>query len=109
MLSTYVIFQQDALAERQLALLEKEISSKQKTGPQDPVIKRFVKGFGSPTGYKPLFILFFLFFFQQFAGIYITIFYAVTFFEVSFRLSLCGFEFSSEGGLTQSTIIVRIN
>uniref|UniRef100_A0A0A9YXN9 Facilitated trehalose transporter Tret1-2 n=1 Tax=Lygus hesperus TaxID=30085 RepID=A0A0A9YXN9_LYGHE len=72
---------QEALAERQIVILEKEISSKRKTGPQDPVIKRFVKGFGNPTGYKPLFILIFLFFFQQFAGIYITIFYAVTFFQ----------------------------
>lgn len=36
-----------------------------------------------PTGYKPMVVLFFLFLIQQFSGIYITLFYAVTFFEVS--------------------------
>ena len=36
-----------------------------------------------PTGYKPMVVLFFLFLIQQFSGIYITLFYAVTYFEVS--------------------------
>lgn len=45
-------------------------------------------GFFRPTGYKPMIILFFLFLIQQFSGIYITLFYAVTFFQVS------GYEFS---------------
>lgn len=40
-------------------------------------------GFFRPTGYKPMIILFFLFLIQQFSGIYITLFYAVTFFQVS--------------------------
>ena len=39
-------------------------------------------GFRKPTGYKPLIILFFLFFIQQFSGIYITLFYTVTFLQV---------------------------
>ncbi|XP_031627835.1 facilitated trehalose transporter Tret1-2 homolog [Contarinia nasturtii] len=38
-------------------------------------------GFFRPTGYKPMIILFFLFLIQQFSGIYITLFYAVTFFN----------------------------
>lgn len=40
-------------------------------------------GFFRPTGYKPMIVLFFLFLIQQFSGIYITLFYAVTFFQVS--------------------------
>lgn len=40
-------------------------------------------GFFRPTGYKPMIMLFFLFLIQQFSGIYITLFYAVTFFQVS--------------------------
>lgn len=40
-------------------------------------------GFFRPTGYKPMILLFFLFLIQQFSGIYITLFYAVTFFQVS--------------------------
>lgn len=38
--------------------------------------------FLKPTGYKPMMVLFFLFLIQQFSGIYITLFYAVTYFEV---------------------------
>lgn len=41
-------------------------------------------GFFRPTGYKPMIMLFFLFLIQQFSGIYITLFYAVTFFQVSY-------------------------
>lgn len=40
-------------------------------------------GLLKPTGYKPLLILSGLFILQQFSGIYITLFYAVTFFQVS--------------------------
>nr|CAD7264583.1 unnamed protein product [Timema shepardi] len=40
-----------------------------------------MKGFLKPTGYKPMLVLSGLFFFQQFSGIYSTLFYAVTFFE----------------------------
>ncbi|XP_063985688.1 facilitated trehalose transporter Tret1-2 homolog [Diachasmimorpha longicaudata] len=39
-----------------------------------------VRAFFKPTGWKPLLILFLLFLFQQFSGIYITLFYAVTWF-----------------------------
>lgn len=40
-------------------------------------------GFKKPTGYKPLTILFFLFLIQQFSGIYITLFFSVTFLQVN--------------------------
>ncbi|KAL0101856.1 hypothetical protein PUN28_018418 [Cardiocondyla obscurior] len=39
------------------------------------------RGFLKPTGWKPMAILFLLFSFQQFSGIYITLFYAVTWFQ----------------------------
>jgi MFS family permease len=38
-------------------------------------------GFLKPTGYKPMIILFFLFLIQQFSGIYITLFFAVSFLQ----------------------------
>ena len=38
-------------------------------------------GFLKPTCYKPMIILFFLFLIQQFSGIYITLFFAVTFLQ----------------------------
>lgn len=44
--------------------------------------KSKLRGFLNPTGYKPLLALFGLFVIQQFSGIYITLFYAVTFFQV---------------------------
>ena len=40
-----------------------------------------IRPFFQPTGWKPMFILFLLFSFQQFSGIYITLFYAVTWFK----------------------------
>ena len=40
-----------------------------------------LRGFLKPTGWKPMLILFLFFFFQQFSGIYITLFYAVTWFQ----------------------------
>lgn len=53
--------------------------SKQGFFKSNKTIREFMK----PTGYKPMVVLFFLFLIQQFSGIYITLFYAVTFFEVS--------------------------
>ncbi|XP_023288156.1 facilitated trehalose transporter Tret1 [Orussus abietinus] len=40
-----------------------------------------LRAFLKPTGWKPMCILFFFFLFQQFSGIYITLFYAVTWFQ----------------------------
>jgi hypothetical protein len=39
-------------------------------------------GLGRPTGFKPLLVLFGLFFFQQFSGVYTTLFYSVELFKV---------------------------
>lgn len=39
------------------------------------------RGFLKPTGYKPMVILFWFFLIQQFSGIYITLFFAVTFMQ----------------------------
>ncbi|KAJ8949171.1 hypothetical protein NQ318_021662 [Aromia moschata] len=72
----------ESLAELQLNLLQKEHQQKLEklslmgTGP-GAKFREFFK----PTGYKPILILFGLFFFQQFSGIYITLFYSVTFFQ----------------------------
>lgn len=44
---------------------------------------KWIREFMKPTGYKPMLVLFFLFLIQQFSGIYITLFYAVTYFQVS--------------------------
>jgi hypothetical protein len=73
----------EGLPERQLAAMDKDNSAKNQTMPEDSIFRRFFKGFSKPTGYKPALILLMLFTFQQFSGIYITIFYAVTFFQVS--------------------------
>lgn len=51
----------------------------QREGFQNSKWAAFIK----PTGYKPMCILFWLFLIQQFSGIYITLFFAVTFFQVS--------------------------
>ncbi|CAG9772328.1 unnamed protein product [Ceutorhynchus assimilis] len=72
----------ETLAELQLHLLQKEHEIKLEEASRKGTgfmvkVKKFIK----PTGYKPLIILFGLFFFQQFSGIYITLFYSVTFFE----------------------------
>lgn len=40
-----------------------------------------LSGLLKPTGYKPMLILFWFFFIQQYSGIYITLFYAVTYFQ----------------------------
>ncbi|KAF5303314.1 hypothetical protein FQA39_LY10053 [Lamprigera yunnana] len=73
----------ESFAEMQLAYLQKEDMLKKE---QDA--KLLGKGgmtrlqlFFRPTGYKPFLILTGVFFFQQFSGIYITLFYAVTFFK----------------------------
>lgn len=78
-------FQNETLGELHLHALQKE--HQQKLEEQAKVTgnsrTRKFKEFLKPTGYKPLIILIGLFFFQQFSGIYITLFYAVTFFRVS--------------------------
>ncbi|RZC37799.1 facilitated trehalose transporter Tret1 [Asbolus verrucosus] len=70
------------LAELQLALLQKEhelkmIELSRREGNRAMMkVREFIK----PTGYKPLLILVGLFFFQQFSGIFIFLFYSIAFF-----------------------------
>jgi facilitated trehalose transporter len=80
----------ESLADMHLRLLirdnEKRIAEKEKNLNHDGSQKSKWAGFKKPTGYKPLTILFFLFFIQQFSGIYITLFFSVTFLQVSFNM-----------------------
>lgn len=79
----------ESLADMHLRVLirdnEKRIAEKMKNLNSDGSQKSKWAGFMKPTGYKPLTILFFLFLIQQFSGIYITLFFSVTFLQVSNR------------------------
>lgn len=75
---------QVGLAEERLAELVKEHESKKDTiNHNGSSFVKLCQGLLKPNGFKPLLLLTFLFTFQQFSGIYVTIFYAVTFFKVS--------------------------
>ncbi|CAH1118306.1 unnamed protein product [Phaedon cochleariae] len=73
----------ESLAELQLSLLQREHQTKleEQAWKGEFGAKAKMMEFLKPTGYKPLLVLFGLFFFQQFSGIYITLFYSVTFFQ----------------------------
>lgn len=61
--------------------------------------------FLKPTGWKPMIILFVFFLFQQFSGIYITLFYAVGWFEVGSPVS---FPYSFSFRLDRFTALNKI-
>ncbi|XP_047355415.1 facilitated trehalose transporter Tret1-like isoform X1 [Vespa velutina] len=70
-------------AEAQFALIMKENEiklSEQRRSKHGNAFNK-LRGFLKPTGWKPMTILFLFFMFQQFSGIYITLFYAVTWFQ----------------------------
>ncbi|KAL1501268.1 hypothetical protein ABEB36_006623 [Hypothenemus hampei] len=72
----------ETMDELQLSLLKKERQIKLEAANRNgngagAKFREFLK----PSGYKPMIILFGLFFFQQFSGIYITLFYSVSFLE----------------------------
>lgn len=103
-LSTLILFDQtQPLADMHLASLQRENEarfkknmrkcSKADFAPMQSESFRTSKwaGFLRPTGYKPMIVLFFFFLIQQFSGIYITLFYAVTFVEVN-NFKSHGFE-----------------
>ncbi|KAK9875929.1 hypothetical protein WA026_011033 [Henosepilachna vigintioctopunctata] len=72
----------ESLAEMQLAVLQKEHQKKVESDAlQGAGVGTKMKNFLKPTGYKPLIVLIGLFFFQQFSGIYITLFYSVQLFK----------------------------
>uniref|UniRef100_A0A6P7F983 Facilitated trehalose transporter Tret1-2 homolog isoform X1 n=1 Tax=Diabrotica virgifera virgifera TaxID=50390 RepID=A0A6P7F983_DIAVI len=73
----------ETLAELHLQLLQKEHQKKLQAQARRnslgsiSILKEFLK----PTGYKPMLLLTGMYFFQMFSGIYITLFYSVTFLE----------------------------
>lgn len=79
-----LMFQSETLGELHLNALKKEHQQKLEEQARSSANNRTrkLKAFLKPTGYKPILLLIGLFFFQQFSGIYITLFYAVTFFKV---------------------------
>lgn len=90
-LTKLLMFQQETFAELQYKLLQEEQEKKkeeqQRLKNQRGI--RFVLGeFTKPTGWKPLVILTGLFFFQHFSGIYITMFYSITFIQVTKKIYL---------------------
>jgi len=70
---------QTSLPEQQLAALIK--SQDMKALVTSGFMGRLA-GFGRPSGFKPLLVLLGLFFFQQFAGVYTTLFHSVELFKV---------------------------
>lgn len=60
---------------------ENEIKLSEQRRSKHGNISNKLRCFLKPTGWKPMAILFLLFSFQQFSGIYITLFYAVTWFQ----------------------------
>lgn len=64
-----------------MIMKENEIKlSEQRRSKRGNIVNK-LRGFLKPTGWKPMLILFLFFSFQQFSGIYITLFYAVTWFQ----------------------------
>ena len=62
-------------------LFQNEIKLSEQRKSKHGGVSTKLRGFLKPTGWKPLTILFLFFSFQQFSGIYITLFYAVTWFQ----------------------------
>uniref|UniRef100_A0A8D8FX92 Facilitated trehalose transporter Tret1 n=3 Tax=Culex pipiens TaxID=7175 RepID=A0A8D8FX92_CULPI len=70
------------LSEMHLSALIKERENKIREAEKSvDANKSKLRGFLKPTGYKPMIILFWFFLIQQFSGIYITLFFAVTFIQ----------------------------
>ncbi|KAL1501228.1 hypothetical protein ABEB36_006594 [Hypothenemus hampei] len=76
--------EQESYADLQYKFLEEEQRRKNEEIQQQKNqkgIKYIIQEFLKPTGWKPLFILNGLFFFQHFSGIYITMFYSISFIQ----------------------------
>nr|XP_022901994.1 facilitated trehalose transporter Tret1-2 homolog [Onthophagus taurus]XP_022901995.1 facilitated trehalose transporter Tret1-2 homolog [Onthophagus taurus] len=69
------------MAELHLAVLVKDDRKKKEEAPAIRSKVQIFKDLMKPTAYKPLILLLGLFCFQQFSGIYITLFYAIHFFK----------------------------
>ncbi|RLU22918.1 hypothetical protein DMN91_005196 [Ooceraea biroi] len=72
-----------SVAEAQFTTIvkENEIKLSEQRRSKHGSVANKLRSFLKPTGWKPMTILFLLFSFQQFSGIYITLFYAVTWFQ----------------------------
>lgn len=72
-------------AEQQFSTImkEHEIKLSEQRRSKNSGLGTKMRAFLKPTGWKPMIILFFFFLFQQFSGIYITLFYAVTWIQAS--------------------------
>lgn len=88
------ILQKETYAELQFNLLQEEQQKKKEenANSNNKGIKAVILEFLKPTGYKPIIILNGLFFFQHFSGIYITMFYSISFIEVKARNVYCFFS-----------------
>ncbi|XP_056639919.1 facilitated trehalose transporter Tret1-2 homolog isoform X2 [Diorhabda sublineata] len=71
----------ESMAELQLQALQAEHQKQLESQATNLGLLGVIKEFMKPTAYKPLILLTGLFVFQMFSGIYITLFYSVTFFE----------------------------
>ncbi|XP_076756305.1 facilitated trehalose transporter Tret1-2 homolog [Xylocopa sonorina] len=71
----------DAEAQLNTLVKEMEIKSSERRRSKHSGLSQKCREFLKPTGWKPMTILFLFFTFQQFSGIYITLFYAVTWFQ----------------------------
>lgn len=78
--------------------LAKQIKTAKADSCEKNKFRQTLEAFMQPTGYKPLIVLFWLFLIQQYSGIYITLFFAVTFFQVkgvAFFLFLLSYFFTN--------------
>nr|CAI5830137.1 unnamed protein product [Callosobruchus analis] len=73
----------ETYAELQLKLLQEEQKKSEEQSKNRKVngIRAVIKEFMKPTGYKPILTLCGLFFFHHFSGLYITMFYSISFIE----------------------------
>ncbi|CAG9854457.1 unnamed protein product [Phyllotreta striolata] len=71
----------ETFADIQFKLLKKEQEENSEKSKNKGTVMDIAKEFLKPTGYKPLIILLPLFFCQHFSGVYITMFYSITFIE----------------------------
>ncbi|KAK3912061.1 Facilitated trehalose transporter Tret1 [Frankliniella fusca] len=95
----------EKLPEQQLEWLiqKKELAASQAGGKQEPWYSTVLDLFRTPTGYKPLLLLTTVFLAQNFSGVYITLFYATTFFQ-EMKVSFSAFDAAIFIGLTRLVI-----
>ncbi|XP_056647701.1 facilitated trehalose transporter Tret1-like [Diorhabda sublineata] len=73
----------ETYAELEFKALKKKQDEKDVLRKEKKSVKDIIREFRKPTGYRPVLIMIPLFFFQQFSGIYVTMFYAITFIQDS--------------------------